>query len=287
MSTSASSGQANVIIVNSFVACGRVGGRGQCFALERLGIEPWFLPTITLPFHPGHGAGTRDVADDAVFAGLVDDLIGRDLGTVQAVLTGYLGDAAQIPHILRLIEAVRGANSQARICCDPVIGDEGGLYVDETLALAILEKLVPAADIITPNRFELAWLTGHGVASNTEIMHAIAFVAPQTVLVTSAHAMMRGNAANMVMRAERAWLAEARAIEDPPHGTGDLMSAVFMANLLSGQAPDAALSHATSAVHDVLALTGPGAAEIALVAGQDRLVSPRMPVSLRTLAQPV
>ena len=279
--------QACVIVVNSLVARGRVGARAQLFALERLGLEPWFLPTVTLPFHPGHGAGTRILPVEAGFAGLVDDLAKGDLSGVRGVLTGYLGAAWQVPHVLRLISAVREASPDALVCCDPVIGDEGGLYVGEELALSMLENLVPTADVVTPNRHELAWLTGHPVATNTDIIEATSALAPQSVLVTSAHAMMRGNAASLLVEGKRAWLAEARAIASPPHGAGDLTCAVFMALRLAGGKPDAVLSRTTSCVHDVLAATGSGAPEMALVAAQDRLVAPRMPVSLRTLAAAV
>ncbi|MCB1481279.1 MAG: pyridoxal kinase [Rhodobiaceae bacterium] len=277
----------SLIVVNSLVVRGRVGSRAQAFALERLGIEPWLLPTILLPFHPGHGAGTRLSVPEAQFAGLIDDLIARGLSGVRAVLTGYLGTVEQVPHLLRLIAAARAANPDVLVCCDPVIGDAQGLYVDEALALAMLESLVPAADLLCPNRHELAWLTGHPVSTNTEIIEAVSTLASPTVLVTSAHEMMRGNMANLLVHETRAWLAEARAIDKPPHGTGDLMSAIFTAFLLAEHAPDAALSRATSCVHDILAATGPGAEEIALVAAQDRLMSPRMPVSLRTLVQAV
>ncbi|MFN0265003.1 pyridoxal kinase [Tepidamorphus sp. 3E244] len=272
------------IVVNSFVSRGRVGGRGQTFALERLGIEPWFVPTVVLPFHPGHGTATRVETADADFAGVVDDLIARGLEGVSTLLTGYLGSTAQMPHLLRLIEAVRKANPDVTICCDPVIGDANGLYVNEALALSILENLVPAADILTPNRFELSWLTGHPVTTNTQILEAVAALQAPGVLVTSAHAMMRGNMANLLVSGSRAWLAEASAIDHPPHGTGDLMAALFAGGIAHGMELDAALSRATAAVHDVLAFTGPGAEEIALVAGQDRLTGPRVPVSLRTLA---
>lgn len=273
-----------VVVVNSLVARGRVGARAQAFALERLGLEPWLVPTVMLPFHPGHGPGRRVETSPEDFAGLVDALIGRGLEGVGAVLTGYLGNPGQLPHLLRLVAAAREHNPDVLVCCDPVIGDARGLYVAEDLALAILEQLVPAADVLTPNRFELAWLTGHPVSSNTEIIKAVSALQPPTVLTTSAHAMMRGNMANLLVHETRAWLAEARAIDNPPHGTGDLTSAVFAALSLRGERPDATLSRTTSCVHDVLAVTGPGAEEMALVAGQDRLVSPRMPVSLRTLA---
>ena len=200
----------SLIVVNSLVVRGRVGSRAQAFALERLGIEPWLLPTILLPFHPGHGAGTRLSVPEAQFAGLIDDLIARGLSGVRAVLTGYLGTVEQVPHLLRLIAAARAANPDVLVCCDPVIGDAQGLYVDEALALAMLESLVPAADLLCPNRHELAWLTGHPVSTNTEIIEAVSTLASPTVLVTSAHEMMRGNMANLLVHETRAWLAEAQ-----------------------------------------------------------------------------
>ena len=148
-----------VIVVSSHVVRGTVGNRAAVFALETLGHPVWAVPTVILPWHPGHGRATRIVPQD--FAALMNDLAGAPwLGEVGAVLSGYLGEAAQAAGVASLVAAVRARSPGALYVCDPVIGDAGGLYVPEATAAAIRDTLIPLADVATPNRFELEWLSG-------------------------------------------------------------------------------------------------------------------------------
>jgi pyridoxine kinase len=83
-----------VIVISSHVVRGSVGNRAAVFALETLGFPVWAVPTITMPWHPGHGPSTRIVASPEQFAALMADLERAPwLGEVGAVLSGYLGDA--------------------------------------------------------------------------------------------------------------------------------------------------------------------------------------------------
>src|SRR5882724_8453774 len=115
-----------VIVVNSLVARGGVGGRASVFALERLGFPVWSVPTVLLSWHPGHGPATRIVPQAVEFQRLIADLAtARWLGEVGAILTGYLGDVAQVEGVVRLIQALKARNPSALFLCDPVIGDRG------------------------------------------------------------------------------------------------------------------------------------------------------------------
>src|SRR4051812_10346105 len=110
-----------VIVVNSLVARGSVGGRASVFVLERLGFPVWSVPTVMLSWHPGHGPATRIVPPAAEFQQFLGDLTTvRWLGDVGAILTGYLGDAAQVEGVVRLIHALKAANPSALFLCDPV-----------------------------------------------------------------------------------------------------------------------------------------------------------------------
>lgn len=276
---------ATVIVATSLVARGRVGARAAAFALERLGHEVWLLPTIVLPFHPGHGPGTKWLPPDAAFDGLVDDLIRRpDFGSVDAVLTGYLGAPAQTVALARLIDALRDQRDDVMVLVDPVIGDEGGLYLPEETASAIRDTLIPRADIATPNRFELGWLTGMPVDSNRDIATAAAALPSPMTLVTSAEPMLRGKAATLLKTPAETWLAEADHVADPPNGPGDLIAALFLAHRLGGLTPDQALSRSMASTHDILvAAARAGADELPLITRQQSLLTPRMPVGLRRL----
>ena len=119
-----------VIVVSSHVARGSVGNRAAVFALETLGFPVWAVPTVVLPWHPGHGRATRIVPPPGEFAALMKDLERAPwLGEVAAILSGYLGDASQAAAVASLVDAVRAKNGRAVYVCDPVIGDLGGLYV--------------------------------------------------------------------------------------------------------------------------------------------------------------
>lgn len=277
-----------VIVVSSHVARGTVGNRAAVFALERLGFPVWAVPTVMLPWHPGHGPSTRIVPAAEVFAAFLKDLERAPwLGEVAGVLTGYLGDAAQAGPIASLVAAVKALNSDALYLCDPVIGDEGGLYVPETTAIAIRDRLMPLADITTPNRHELQWLTGGTLDDNRAIVGAARGLVPPHVLVTSAHSMMKGSIGNLLLTPREAYLAEHRVIERPPNGPGDLTGALFLAHTLAGDAPEKALQATTASVFDVIArAVKRGSDELMLETDADSLAHPMAMVQMRRLAQP-
>lgn len=275
-----------VLLMSSLVARGRVGLRAQAFALERLGFEPWLVPTVVLPFHPGHGKATRIIPELAEFEAMLGDLKTQtDLTEIAAVITGYLPNADLAEPVADIIAAVRSANPNVLVVIDPVIGDERGLYVAEATANAIRGTLLPLADLATPNRFELAWLAGSGIDDNQACSNAAKALGLVKSLVTSAHPLMRNSAANLLIDGDNTILAETPAIPAVPHGPGDLTSALMAANLLRGFSPEKALNRTTGAVHEVLAASAKlGTDELALVAAQPFLDRPRMPVSMRTLA---
>jgi pyridoxine kinase len=160
-----------VIVVSSHVVRGSVGNRAAVFALESLGFPVWAVPTVILPWHPGHGPATRIVPPEAQFAGMLADLERSSwLGEVGAVLSGYLGDPGQADAVASLVAAVKRRNPSAIYVCDPVMGDRGGLYVPVATAAAIRNVLMPLADIATPNRHELEWMAGDQLSDMRAIL---------------------------------------------------------------------------------------------------------------------
>ncbi len=278
---------ADILLVSSQVVRGAVGGRAG-FALERLGHALAFLPTVTLPWHPGHGRGTRILPSAETFAAIASDLAGAPwLAGVGAVVTGYLGEAAQAGPIAALVRAVKAANPAALHLCDPVIGDTGGLYVPEATAVAVREELLPLADVATPNLFELGWLAGRPVATAQEAAVVARTLGPARVAVTSVPAMMRGKIGTLLVGPKGAVVAENPLVETPPHGTGDLFAALFADRLLAGKPDQTALAEAVAGTFDVLARSARlGADEMQLARFQDAFVRPMAMVDLRRLALP-
>jgi pyridoxine kinase len=277
-----------VIVVSSHVARGSVGNRAAVFALETLGFPVWAVPTVILPWHPGHGRATRIVPPAEEFAALMRDLEQAPwLGEVAGVLSGYLGEARQADAVAGLVEAVKARNREAIYVCDPVMGDMGGLYVPLPLAEAMRDKLLPIADIATPNRYELEWLAGAKLDDLRSVMLAALDTGPPTMLVTSAPAMMAGGIGNLLINRTEALLAEHRAIPTPPNGLGDLTAAVLLARLLDGQPIAKALQSTTASVFEILARTTKrGADELQIETDAQSLSHPMAMVHLRHLMHP-
>ncbi|WP_306120315.1 MULTISPECIES: pyridoxal kinase PdxY [unclassified Roseitalea] len=285
MTAEIAGGTGAVAVISSHVARGAVGNRAAVFALETLGFPVIAVPTVLLPWHPGHGAATRIVHDDAVFGRFMADLTGGPFaGEIGAVLSGYLGSARQAEIVAEAVQTLRAANPALLFVCDPVIGDENGLYVPEAVARAIGDRLVPIADIATPNRFELAWLTGRAIATNAQIVDAARALGPTQVLVTSAHAEAAGHMSNLLVARSGVIEASHAAIDTVPNGTGDLTAALFLARRLAGYRDPEALRLATASVHDLLLRTAlRGADELTLAADAAVIATPSAQVAVRSM----
>src|SRR5580765_7674071 len=179
-----------VLSVQSRVAYGHVGNAASVFALQRLGVEAWALDTVAFSNHTGHGRWRGSVVAATEIAGLFEGIAALGiLPGIDAVLSGYLGDAETGPVLLDIVAEVRAANPDALFCCDPVIGDvETGSYVTDGIAEFFRDRALALADIVTPNRFELEYLIGAPVATLAEAAAAAETLraqGPSIVLVTS------------------------------------------------------------------------------------------------------
>jgi pyridoxine kinase len=264
-----------VLTITSHVARGGVGGRASVFALERMGFPVWAVPTVVLPWHPGHGKATRIAPDNAAFEALTADLAhARWLPEVGAVLAGYFGSIDQVAAVADLVAAVKQSTPDAVFLCDPILGDSHGRFQPQGLVTAIRDRLMPLADIATPNRYELAWLTGMRIDSNDRLVAAARALGPREVVVTSALANP-GHSGALTVTRDDAHLTMHRAVENAPNGTGDVFAAVYLAHRLAQHAPADALGRAASAVLRLVDLAREiGADEMPLAAGQDALSAP-------------
>ena len=182
-----------VIVISSHVARGSVGNRAAVFSLEVLGHPVWAIPTLILPFHPGHGKGTRIVPENNQFADLLEDLADSPWITeVGGILTGYMANAEQAIIVAAFIRNIREKNPALLHICDPVMGDQslleptkqGRLYIGEETAMAIKHHLCDGADMLTPNRFELSWLVGKPINSTSDAIGAAGYFPNKRLLGT-------------------------------------------------------------------------------------------------------
>jgi pyridoxine kinase len=275
-----------VIVLSSHVARGSVGGRGALTALEQFGHAVWYVPTVMLAWHPGHGRSTRIETPLNRFSDLLDDLAESPaLDEVGAIITGYFADPMQAVAAAQFIDKLKRRNSAVRVVVDPIMGDRGQLYVHAETAGAIRDWLVSAADVTTPNLFELSWLTGAPTDSPTAIATAARQLAPSVTVVTSVPALMRGSIGTMLVTRDAAFLAEHRELTGVPNGTGDLLTACLTARLLAGQPPETALQKACATVFEMVARSvQAGSNELRLQAEQDVITHPMADVPMRRLA---
>jgi pyridoxine kinase len=277
-----------VLSVQSRVAYGHVGNAASVFALQRLGIEAWALDTVAFSNHTGHGKWRGSAVAASEIAALFDGIAALGvLPQIDALLSGYLGDAATGPVLLDAVERVRRANPQALFCCDPVIGDtDTGSYVTDGIAEFFRDEALKLADIATPNRFELEYLTGAAIATVDEALEAAAVLrgrGPGTVLLTS----LDTEPDRITMLAagpDGAWAVETPRLPVMLNGCGDVTAAVFLAHLLRGAGLADALASTAAAIFAVIDTTARlGRYELALVAAQDELVSPSRRFQARRL----
>jgi len=271
-----------VIVISSHVARGTVGNRAAVFALEALGFPVWAVPTVILPWHPGHGPGTRIVAPPEQFASLLMDLEGsRWLGEVKGVLSGFLGDYRQAEAVASLVRAVKARNPGALYACDPVMGDVGGLYVPQQVAEAMRDQLMPLADIATPNRYELAWMAGRNLPDRAALAEAARAAPPETMLVTSSPSPVAGRVGNLLVEGGLELFAEHDVVGNPPNGVGDLTASLYLARVLGRSTARAALHATTASVYEVLQRAAArGSSELQIETDAQSLLHPSADVVL-------
>ena len=272
----------DVLSIQSHVAYGHVGNASAVFAMQRLGVEVWPVHTVQFSNHTGYGAWRGRVFDGQAVDEVVQGIAERGvLPQCDGVLSGYLG-SADIGHaVLGAVRQVREANPQAVYCCDPVIGDVGrGVFVRPGIPEFMREHAVPAADVVTPNHFELDALSGLGTSSLASVREAVAAVqalGPRVVLTTSLVADDTPDDAVDVLASEggRHWRVRTPRLGVSVNGAGDAIAALFFVHWLGSRSAAEALSAAVSSVHGLLTATeAAGSREILLVAAQEQLVAP-------------
>jgi pyridoxine kinase len=272
----------NILSIQSHVAYGHVGNDAATFPLQRMGVEVWPVHTVQFSNHTGYGSWKGRVFDAGMIGEVVAGIEQRGvLGECDGVLSGYMGSAEIGMAILETLANVRRANPGAKYCCDPVIGDVGrGIFVREGIPEFMKNKAVPAADIITPNQFELDYLSGRTsktLRQTRDAVKAVHDLGPSVILVTSLLTDETPADAIDLLASDASGCFIVRTPKLPlvVNGAGDAIAALFFAHYLQDPNLAEALSSAVSAIFGVLAKTAEnGAREIQLVAAQDEIVKP-------------
>lgn len=266
-----------ILSIQSHVVAGHVGNSAAVPALQRLGHEVWAVDTVTFSNHPAHGAHTGRIRTETELRELIEGLsAGGRLGRCEALLSGYLGRAANGAAALESLAALRAANPAALYLCDPVMGDRGALYVDRDQVEFFRSSAVAAADILTPNAFEAALLTGQAVRRTGDALaaaDALRARGARAVVVTGLET--GGSVRAVAVDDDGAWRVDVPRVAAPAYGAGDLFSALLLAHRLAGRPLADGMARAASSVHAVL-LRGAGSRspDLPLIAALDDMASP-------------
>lgn len=271
-----------LLSIQSHVAYGHVGNSAAVFPLQRLGCEVWPIHTVQFSNHTGYGrwrgsvftpATIRDVAHGMAELGV--------LAACDAVLSGYIGSVEIGEAILGIVAAVRNANPVARYSCDPVIGDVGrGVFVQPGVPQFIRERAVPAADLVTPNQFELEYLAERAtptLGAAFDAIDALHALGPRTVFVTSLHTEQTPANAIDLLASDVDGRFRVRVPKLPinANGAGDAIAALFSFHYERSGSVAEALSRSASSIFGILTKTQEaGSREILLIEAQEELVDP-------------
>jgi len=278
-----------ILSIQSSVAYGHVGNSAAVFPLQRIGVEVMPVHTVNFSNHTGYGAWRGPLIDPADVRDVVTGVEERGaFADTDAVLSGYQGGEGVADVVLDAVARVKAANPAALYACDPVMGNaKSGCFVAPAIPVLLRDRVVPAADIITPNQFELGFLTGTApdtLASTLESADLARAMGPSVVLVTSVERPDRepGTIEMLAVTPEGAWIVTTPYLPFKVNGSGDVTAALFTAHYVRTRDAADALARTTSSVFDLLRTTHEsGRRELELVAAQEFYAHPQLQFEVR------
>ncbi|KQR45552.1 pyridoxamine kinase [Microbacterium sp. Leaf161] len=278
-----------ILSIQSAVAYGHVGNSAAVFPLQRIGVEVLPVYTVNFSNHTGYGSWRGPLIDPNDVREVITGIEERGVfGEIDAVLSGYQGGEGIGDVIIDAVARVKAANPDAVYACDPVMGNaKSGCFVAPAIPILLREKVVPAADIITPNQFELGFLTDtepDTLESTLTSVDLAMAMGPRTVLVTSVERPDReeGTIEMLVADPTGAWIVQTPRLPMKANGSGDVTAALFTAHYVATGDANTALERTASSVFDLLAATlESGARELQLVEAQEFYANPRMQFTAR------
>lgn len=278
-----------ILSIQSAVAYGHVGNSAAVFPLQRIGVDVLPVYTVNFSNHTGYGAWRGPLIDPSDVADVITGIEERGaFSHVDAILSGYQGGEGIGDVIIDAVARVKAANPKALYACDPVMGNaKSGCFVAPAIPELLRERVVPVADIITPNQFELGFLTGTDpdtLESTLESVDAARAMGPSTVLVTSVERPDREEGTIEMLAADDAgaWIVQTPFLPMKANGSGDVTAALFTAHYVETGSAKVALERTASSVFDLLQLTlDSGERELQLIEAQESYAHPKMQFTAR------
>ncbi|XP_011873022.1 PREDICTED: pyridoxal kinase [Vollenhovia emeryi] len=244
-----------ILSVQSHVVSGYVGNKSATFPLQLLGFEVDTINSVQLSNHTGYKAFKGQVLNDKDLDDLVDGLVQNGLDNYTHLLTGYIGSASFLKRVAALVTTLKAKNPNLTYVCDPVMGDNGKMYVPEALKDIYKQEIVPLADIVTPNQFELELLTNEKVTNMSELQNAIKKLhqnGPKTVAVSSTELSDKLTAIVSTAKDNALMKVDIPKIPATFTGSGDLFAALFLAHVYLQSDMKATMEKTVNSLYSVL-----------------------------------
>ncbi|RWZ46226.1 pyridoxal kinase PdxY [Labedella phragmitis] len=273
-----------ILSIQSAVAYGHVGNSAAVFPLQRIGVEVLPVYTVNFSNHTGYGAWRGPLIDPEDVRAVITGVEERGVfPQIDVVLSGYQGGVGIGDVIVDAVKRVKEANPSAIYACDPVMGNaKSGCFVAPEIPVLLRERVVPAADLITPNQFELGFLTGTDpstLESTLESVDLAREMGPRTVLVTSVERPDRepDTIEMLAVDDNGAWIVKTPMLPLKANGSGDVTAALFTAHYRETGDAAVALERTASSIFDLIDTTHrSGQRELQLIESQEFYAHPRL-----------
>ncbi|KAJ7562685.1 hypothetical protein O6H91_03G080500 [Diphasiastrum complanatum] len=230
-----SSESGRVLSIQSHTVQGYVGNKSAVFPLQLLGFDVDPINSVQFSNHTGYPTWKGQVLDGEQLWSLIEGLEANNLLFYTHLLTGYIGSLSFLETILEVVHKLRSVNPNLLYVCDPVMGDEGKLYIKPELVPLYKDKVVPLASMLTPNQFEAELLTGCSIHSEADALEAckkLHGAGPSKVVITSldinSDLLLIGSHLENEEDAPKQFLISMPKIPAYFTGTGDLMAALLL-----------------------------------------------------------
>lgn len=281
----------NILSIQSHVTFGHVGNSAAVFPLQRAGHEVWPVHTVNFSNHTGYGDWGGPMLPASDVTSIIDGIEKRGaFEKIDAILSGYQGGPDIAGAIIDAVNRIKAVNPKALYACDPVMGNaKSGCFVSDEIPPLLRDKVVPVADIITPNQFELGYLTGHEVGTLEQTLEAVKAaqeIGPKTVLVTSVKRpeTPEDTIEMLAVDGDRAYIVATPHLPFKRNGSGDVTAALFTGHYVETHDAKLALKRTASSVYDLLHDTYEAdSQELQLIESQDVFANPQLQFQVEEL----
>ncbi|GAA1475527.1 pyridoxal kinase PdxY [Corynebacterium felinum] len=282
----------SILSIQSHVSYGHVGNSAAVFPLQRIGHEVWPVHTVNFSNHTGYGEWGGELIPATQVRDVIAGVGARGaFSGIDAIISGYQGGSDIADVIIDAVAQIKAENPHAVYACDPVMGNaKSGCFVSELIPPLLRDRVVPVADIITPNQFELSYLTGVEatcIDSTLKAAEAARAMGPKTVLVTSVLRPDRedGTIEMVVVNDEGAWKVQTPYLDTKRNGSGDVTAALFTGHYVRGFDAASALAKTASSIFDLIKLTHErDSRELLLIDAQDYFAAPALQFEVTKIA---